>query len=180
MSKHTCGDVPPRLGCINCKFAWWDEGILGGDTPLDIIVSIERILGLEDLECWIYPIEQWDNDQIDLVRKKIEEIGGCEELERRVLDVEYFQSSEDSMTAMQVVGFIVTRAGAPITRAFRNAVIAACDDEDTSTWNCPELRRNKLNEFASAIRAYDGTPIVINQKGLFEKMLEQGLLDSAE
>lgn len=148
---------------------WWDEGIMGGDTPLDFKGNFEDRFGSEDPEFneWRVedghaPIPFVKPDPQDVVAF-INEIG---------------DKWGDGEILKQVTGFLVMERGAPMNDELRALIIQGIDEEiseGAESWGSPETRIARLQEFRKAVEAYpaEGSEVQMPESpGLFSKMAE--------
>ena len=127
---------------------WWDEGIMGGDNPMDI----ESV---------------WDEtfDDIHNITSK-QAIAFISKLQKK------WTCPEEIIA--EVVGFLMIEGVNKMSKKLKKIVIQAIDDEDTSGWNNPPLRRQRLTEFKTIVTHWDGSPVELpGQPGLFDTMFGQ-------
>lgn len=149
---------------------WWDEGIFGGDTPLDILIDVEACLGLEGDER-IYSTDLFkDKEQL---RQKVCDrinlqwdtyIGKRDELLKRY--------GRDSDIVTQVFATVLMGVGARMPEEFRRQAVLAGQNDDWASEDTE--RRGRMNEYVHAVEEYkDGCPVTLTQRGLFEKVFEK-------
>jgi hypothetical protein len=153
---------------------WWDFGILGGDTPLDYLHSIEDIVGIErgeELEGALYPL-----DARPELKEAIE--AHLDKLISGLYSVKwegktYDQDHSRDPVWYQVVGAVIMATGASITDEQREIIVEkSLEDEWMMEEGRDSSRGLAILNFVDALNAYDGEIRVIAQKGLFEKMAE--------
>lgn len=154
---------------------WWDYGIMGGDTPLDIqgdfLDAMHRTYtdeldwstgywllgppsGLHILMWVVAERERWMNHPCNYINK------------------EYYLVSP-------VVAYVILELGLTLDPALRNIVLVDLAYEITridngeSLFNEPQGRKAALIEMMRGVEAYTGLPgSEPNSPGLFEKMAE--------
>jgi len=143
---------------------WWDCGIMGGDTPLDYRDSIHKMLGLE---FGLKLSGQLPDSKLREIIRHAESDGWLE---------------DEPWIFWEVLAFIIMEAGAAMPDDIQASAISAVGDELASgaieNWKKPDERRARLREFQQAVKAYDGTPIRLNEVGLLERIAS--LLDGEE
>lgn len=144
---------------------WWDEGIMGGDSPLDYRDAFEDVFGSTDEE-----FNEW----------RIED--GKEPIPFRVPTseetlqfIKSLGSSSDDHIVRQVVGWLVIERGAPMSEELRVMILGGIDDEDpiTEGWEYPEKRIECLDDFRCIVEAYPaagGKVEMPGSPGLFDKI----------
>jgi len=151
---------------------WWDEGIFGGDTPLDILLDIEDFLGLDrDNNERIYGLEMFkDNEQLQLlVRDRINLRWRDFQKEHDVL---VKNCRHDSEIITQVFAAVILGSGARMPEEFRQKALEAGKND---TWASEDdVRRARIDAYITAVKNYkDGCPVILEEHGLFEKFLNQ-------
>ena len=130
----------------------WDEGIMGGDTPWDILGCIEDVIGGS-------VTAQQINDHLDDILNIIHEKQEYGEI----------WSRKDRRTFSQVVGFQIVTSGAKFPARLKNRVIKACESEildcknDKTDWLRPGKRINRLESFIKDVQRYNGKPLKIRE-----------------
>ena len=159
---------------------WWSEDIMGGDFPLDIVDFIEDVFDIDD-ENFIYPMVDM-NDYVKDRSKDLINANTVQEIFRKVLVRAgdwIGDDGEDKNIFLQVYALIAMAVGADISDEDKELFIAsAVEEDDIEDWSNPDARRKVLDNFKETVRAYDGTPVVVGSKGLFEAMGEA--LDKAD
>tara|TARA_Y100000034_G_scaffold128169_1_gene182322 strand:+ start:644 stop:1333 length:690 start_codon:yes stop_codon:yes gene_type:complete len=122
---------------------WWDEGILGGDEPLDDFYRYEELLG-ESLKP-LYPLGDWDEKKRAKVRKAL--VGR----KAKFLELMY----KDDIYG-QVGALIWMATGEPMPADIRGRGLACAKDDDIDGWSDTTGRKKAINEYAMTIRAYSG------------------------
>lgn len=139
---------------------WWDEGIMGGDTPLDIRGVIEDIIGGEATRTRL-------NRHLPAV------------LAARDNKKKWWGQRDDRPIFTQVIGFLIITTGANLPEELRQEVldvvdqeIAVCEaDGDECTWVNPEIRVERLKEFRQKVVEYqNGKAVEVHERGLLAKM----------
>lgn len=147
---------------------WWDEGIMGGDTPLDFKGNFEDTFGSTDPGFNEYR-EENDHDPIPFVIPTPEQV------------IEFIHTTDkwgDGDILKQVTGFLVMERGAPMNDELRALIIEGIDEEivgGAETWNSPDTRIDRLQEFRKNVLAYPaegGKVDMPDSPGLFEKLAE--------
>lgn len=151
---------------------WWDEGIMGGDSPLDFKGNFEDKFGSLDPEFNEWRVEDGKEPipfilpEPDAVFALINEISG--------------QWGDEHVFA-QVAGFLVMERGAKMNDELRKAVLNGIDmelteiQEEESGWSSPETRKERLTEFREAVSRYPDAGSTVempHSPGLFEKMAD--------
>jgi hypothetical protein len=146
---------------------WWDEGIMGGDTPLDIQGDIEDIV-----------LGKWDGESDrDISAAQLNEhLPAVMDLPNKQ---SWLRKGEDNWIFFQVVGYNVITTGAKMPKTLRKQVLTACDAEiaflesgsDEIGWSNPEERVERLKSFREQVKDYrDGVAVEVHNRGLMEKM----------
>jgi len=127
---------------------WWNRTILGGDEPLDFIITIEKRLKIPDL----YPIGSWSKSKQRLVRSAIEELGDkwVEWIQEIKIDVE-----------IQTAYVVWIASGAYMSDDWKQIGIKA-GLKDSWALSGDSERKVRINEYINALKGYDGTPILIS------------------
>jgi hypothetical protein len=143
---------------------WWGSGILEGDTPLDYLAEIEKILGVSDL----YPLEGWDD------KKRARVLIAVEKLTDFDLGKICAGRRYESEVFVQTLACVIMASGAPMSKVFRDAAVKAGSDDGWMKEEGSESSRGtSIRNFMGAIREYeDGKPTVIDSKGLFQSIGE--------
>ena len=144
---------------------WWDEGIMGGDTPWDFRGEFEDRFGSTDPE-----VNEW----------RIED--GKEPIEFRIPTseetLEFIESlghSSDDHIVKQVIGWLVIERGAPMNDDLRLLVLEGIDEENVAEegWTNPHYRIDALHEFRNIVEAYPAKGAKVEMPpspGLFDKI----------
>jgi len=129
---------------------WWSTDIMGGDTPLDFEDEIFDICGTE----------KFTDDYS--VRNELT----AESLEKNLPQIlETLRNAADPV-GFQVLGVLMMKAGATISPELKDEIVEMAKKDD---WD-EEERVATIQNFCQAVETYDGTPVVINSRGLFEMM----------
>jgi hypothetical protein len=146
---------------------WWDVGIMGGDTPLDIQGHIDDMI-----------LGEWDG--------KSDRDISAEQLDQNLADILRLpstswvgQTTDDQRIFFQVVGYNILTTGAKMPKSLRKQVLDACkqeidfleSDSDEIGWLNPERRVAHLKAFSRQVEKYrDGQAVEVHNRGLFEQM----------
>lgn len=155
---------------------WWDAGIMGGDTTWDVAGCVGDVLepdcdDRDKFDGYHMP-DDWNKKQQRAIRKRFEAAGGFSAVVDALFDGPYSQphSSDDLPIVVQVVGLMAMSCGLALSSTDRARIVGMCD---TDPYRGAPDRRACLDVFSEAVGAYvDGTPLTIEQHGLFEKMDE--------
>lgn len=148
---------------------WWDEGIMGGDTPLDFKGNFEDTFGSTDPEYNQYLIED-GKPPIPFVKPEPQAVV--------TFINENSQRWGDDEILRQVAGFLVMERGAPMNDELRGMILDGIDqeiNEGATSWNSPETRIARLQEFRKAVVAYpdSGADVSMPESpGLLSKLAE--------
>lgn len=136
---------------------WWSTDIMGGDTPLDFEDQFYDICKVNK-----YPEKGKRNNL------------SKEDLENNLTEIVNFLDENrwgENHIGGQVLAVLMMRAGASISDNLKAAMIEACEEDQ---WAKEDYERHEtINGLISALNAYDGTPIEIRSRGLFEVMEEK-------
>jgi hypothetical protein len=141
---------------------WWSTTIMGGDTPLDYEDLIYDICGVEK---WPEGLKNMGVIDKDLFEMKLP----------RILE-EYSTLKNTRMTdhvaiAYQVLGAMMMERGFRMHDDLKKTIL---DASATDEWaDQDDDRRKNVDGFEEAIKKYDGTPIKLKSKGLFEVIAEK-------
>ena len=157
---------------------WWSEDILGGDTPLDMMSGIEEALGIRGYNNGrnggLYPVDDIEKGLKTAAREAINS-KTTQEVFEGVLSQNWFsaEDDEDCIIFDQVFAVIVMAVGADMSKEDKARFVASSYDPDLDGWGGnKDKRQAALDNLKEAIEAYDGTPIVINSKGLLQAACE--------
>ena len=135
---------------------WWSKDIMGGDTPLD----------WEDEFYGICQVEKWPEGKRGKGKISKETVAKClPQLETEIVKQDY-----EPFIGYQVLGVMLLAAGANIPQPTRERIIQACEQDEWA--KVDEDRRTHTLHLKSLIENYDGTPVQIESKGLFEAFAE--------
>ena len=152
---------------------WWDEGIFGGDSPLDAVFSLQKLFGMEydytgDQGWNLDPIDAWD----DGFREAVE--GLLREHEADVIKWIETETFDDykSIKAQVLAAVYMATGGHMPDRVRELAVELAA--KDRWAMDEPASRRHEvITKFISAIQGYKpGKPVLVTPNGLFKKMTQ--------
>jgi hypothetical protein len=137
---------------------WWSKDIMGGDTPLD---AKDEIYG-------ICNVEEFGDEGRELVREDIEaNLPKILERFRKAANNDYYS---DRAIYFQILGVMMMKTGTPIPEELKIEIL---ENSSTDEWAVEDEERKQIVEgFHTAIKAYDGTPIHIRSRGLFEVIAE--------
>ena len=136
----------------------WDEGVLSGAEPLDMLACLEKVLGIREL----YPFENWDEEK----RKEVKDAIECRWGKFLIEIARLRATGSDPAIGAQVAAVLVMAAGAMMPRALRcESLIAALND----SWaRGSQTRKARMEELFQAVEKYDEEPILLTGKGLLE------------
>lgn len=139
---------------------WWSKDIMGGDSPLDVEGKIFEICNVEQ-----FP----EDDSVGKLTKKDFEKNLPTILEhlRKIENNPYY---DEFAIGYQVLGVLMMKCGATIDEDLKIEIRSA---SETDSWAAEDdERREIVNNFHKALDSYDGTPIEIRSRGLFEVMAQ--------
>lgn len=145
---------------------WWSEGIMGGDTPLDIRAEFEDRFGSDDPDAT-------EENKLLCVPTADEGLAFLNDT------MTEWNFGSDYPIIKQVTGFLVMERSAPMNDELRRLVIEGIDAEineikqGAPTWNDPASRLQSLSDFRVLVEAYPtegGNVDLPHQPGLFEKI----------
>jgi hypothetical protein len=141
------------------NMGWWSKDIMGGDSPLDAKDEIYGICGVDE-----FGDGDDDNPGREIKREDIEaHLPEILEAFRKVKNNDYY---DEAAIYFQVLGVLMMKTGTPISPELKQEIL---DKSQTDSWAKEDLERGEIVEnFHVAIEKYDGTPIVIRSRGLFE------------
>lgn len=138
---------------------WWDEGIMGGDTPLDYKCEFEEQFGA---------LDPFEDDLVPFVKPEPD------------VSLAYINERLDTFhypdIFLQVTGYLLMERGAPLNAKLRELILEGIDneiEEGAEEWGEPEVRVDRLQEFRAAVVAYPdaGKEVEMPRSpGLFEKI----------
>jgi len=136
---------------------WWSTDIMGGDSPLDV----------EDAFFEIAQVVKFpESGGFATLSKEVVE----KNMKAFIAEVKRHADYEPEI-AWQVLAVTVLHSGAKLNKAVKTKMIDACDNDEWSFES--RERRDSVSSLKKALLKYDGTPIQINSKGLFEVMEER-------
>lgn len=127
---------------------------MGGDTPLDYEGEICDIAGA----CTYEPGKELTKEKLEPVLPQV--------VER--LESNKWGSEE---IGWQVLGVLAMQHGVELSDEIKSQIVDACLEDEWAQDD--EERKSKVMALKEAIERYDGTPIQITSKGLFEVMYEK-------
>lgn len=147
---------------------WWDEGIMGGDTPMDIQGCIEETVFEERLN-------EGNMDRkmtASLFSERLPAVLDC------MNSGGWWSDEESQQIFLQVIGYNILELGAFMPEDLKEKILQACDDDIAFCssgskevgWSNPEKRVQRLKEFREQVEKYEGQPVELHKRGLFEKM----------
>lgn len=151
---------------------WWDEGIMGGDTPLDFKDSFEERFGSLNSSFNEYRAEN-GHEPVPFVKPDPQDVVDF------ITNFIWHWNNDEKPILKQVVGFLVMERGAAMNDELRALVLEGIDNEleiGSKSWNIPELRHARLQEFRKIVEAYpvDGDSVEMPKSpGLFTKLAEK-------
>ena len=134
---------------------WWSKDIMGGDSPLDAKDEIYGICGVDEFD---------DENGRELNRKDFEtHLPEILESFRKAENNDYY---DEKAISFQVLGVLMMQTATPISEELKQEILEA---SATDSWAREDEERKKIVDgFNEAIKTYDGKPIVIRSRGLFE------------
>lgn len=133
---------------------WWSTDIMGGHTPLDMEIIIYQALDLE----MDSPLPK----EIDL-----------EPMLKKVKNDDEYWLGEGANIFYQVLGVMMMKYGCTIPDHLKKQMIESAKNDEWAKEDGADKRKDVMNNFIKALKSYDGTPIKITSKGLFEVMAEK-------
>ena len=148
---------------------WWDEGIMGGDTPLDFKGNFEDRFGSLDASFNEYRIED-GQEPIPCVKPDPQAVV--------TFINEHSGKWGDDEILSQVTGYLVMERGAPMNDQLRQIILSGIDmevSEGCGSWGSPETRLARLKEVRELVEIYpaEGSDIELPESpGLFSKIAD--------
>ncbi len=134
---------------------WWSKDIMGGDSPLD---AKDEIYG-------ICKVEEFGDNGREITREDLE--ANLPRILEKFRGTEYYS---DRAISFQVLGVLMMKTGTPIPEELKAEILK---NSSADEWASEDEERKQIVEgFHAAIESYDGTPIVIRSRGLFEVIIE--------
>ena len=139
---------------------WWSATIMGGDSPMDIEVDVQRLLGLYTDGMEDYP--DWEEDPAR-TRAALEAVSldQWQAFIAKQWDDEHYRD-----ITCQVIAYMHITVGARLPQELSGLAIAASLREDLSGWRDPDERQAQLDHFVDQLTHYDGTPTPPAEEGL--------------
>lgn len=135
---------------------WWSKDIMGGDSPLDA----------KDLIFGICEVDEFPEDDSIVTLKKSDFEKHEAEILKRLREEKNNQYYDERAIAFQVLGVLMMKAGAPISEELKAEIL---ENSETDSWAKEDSERKAIVEnFHTALKNYNGKPIEIKSKGLFE------------
>lgn len=147
---------------------WWSVDVLGGDTPLDNIASMEKVIGVGR----VYPVSEsyWEENHLGAsvktaIESNLEKLSEwCKPTSGEIK----YDDKEGPMIRLQVLGVVAMAAGAKIPAALKKQIVSAARNDP---WAQEDgSRREAMDNLVFTINAYQGKPVFVNSRGLFEMM----------
>lgn len=134
---------------------WWSTDIMGGDSPLDWEDAFYRI-------CEVQKFTKDFSNILDLPKEAIES-----NWDKLIQEIDGY----DSEIGWQVLAVKAMAVGVNIPDHVMEKMIWACDED---CWAKEDLERaQNVSGLKAALQVYDGTPIRIKSKGLFEVIADK-------
>jgi len=137
---------------------WWDDGVMGGDTPLDFMSDVARVIGAK-----------YDGGNPEVITKARLERGAA-----KLLRLAQGLTDDDRAIMAQVIGWLFLTRGARLTPKLKQEVLRGIG-EDAWAREGDLGRVNKMIAFSSAVARYrpERGPMKLTSKGLFQVMNER-------
>lgn len=135
---------------------WWSKDIMGGDSPLDMKDEIFGICEVDE-----FP----EDDSIVSLKKS-----DFEKNEEKIIEFLRKQKNnpyyDERAIGFQVLGVLMMKAGATISEELKAEIL---ENSKTDSWAKEDDERKAIvDNFHQALEQYNGTPVEIRSKGLFE------------
>jgi len=159
---------------------WWDEGILGGDTPLDILGDIAETLKVPNDDAMngkvdpkdydgymLYPLCNISDEHAKRLAKSFKD-------NKTKIDkiIKVYGESNHFEIVTQVVAVFIMASGASFPKGFRSKAVTAGENDEWAKED--ETRANRIAEYIKAVKDYKvGNRIILSDRGLFQKMEEK-------
>jgi hypothetical protein len=158
---------------------WWDDGILGGDTPLDYLGELADLLhvpndeamnGEEDPDTYmgysIYPLGEMSDDYAERMRKALKD-----KREEVMALIDNMKDSDYKNIKTQVVAVVYMASGAAFPRGFKKKAVEAGRNDEWAMEDSGRLR--KIRAYIDAVDEHKaGKRTLLQDTGLFQKMAE--------
>lgn len=146
---------------------WWSTDIMGGDEPLDFQDEIYDLSGIDN-DYDIIPKKKFDlNVILDHFTNKHYYTKS---------NSNWMENTDEGNVFYQVLGVIMMKSGIVIPDELKEKMIKAAENDE---WASEEdERKEKMDSFISTVKSFDGTPIIINSKGLFETIKNNNIKES--
>lgn len=163
---------------------WWSADIMGGDSPLDVedaffeIANVEKFPesgGITDIS----KEEVEKNMKAFIAEVKRHAIKYMAKKSKYPL-VYFINRNADYQPeiAWQVLAVTAIKVGAKISKPVMKKMIEACENDEWAKHDGEDSEHGSVcNSLKKALQQYDGSPIIIKSKGLFEvieKHIEDG------
>ena len=142
---------------------WWSTSPLGGDEPLDLLYSLEEVIGVDEL----YPFEDID----DLKRKRIQRNWDWE----KVTDWLFGEQDEDGEYFVEfmpahLVACVGMACGVEFTDYHKEFFTEMADEDEWARED--EERKRSMDALKEALLNYeDGIPTFFRNPGVLEVMM---------
>lgn len=150
---------------------WWDCGIMGGDTPLDILHDLSDILVVPEDEpdsTRLYPLEHWSDERANGIAAALK--SKWDEVEKMLKEYESDYSNA-GVIAVQVVATVIMASGGSFPTGFKAKARTAGRNDEWANEEGDGGRKTRINEYMQAITDYKtGNRVVLTSEGLFQKM----------
>lgn len=134
---------------------------IGGDSPLDFE---DDIFGICVVNKFPEDFNLGEDKPVELTKKDFEmHLPKILEHLRKQENDEFY---DEFAIGFQVLGVLMMKCGAPISDELKAEIIQA---SETDSWAKEDAERKTIVDgFHEAIRSYNGKPIIIRSRGLFE------------
>lgn len=130
---------------------WWGEGVMDGDSPLDLQWEFEEEFGGEPSPKTEYTPEK----AVDFIKSRL------------------VPWTSQEYILKQVTGWLAVSRGWPINEEFRALIIEGCDDDDSERWIDEKARKLQIDAFKAIVQQYpiEGkSGIELVQTSLFDQI----------
>jgi hypothetical protein len=141
---------------------WWSTAIMGGDTPLDFEDLIYDICGVDK---WPEGLRNMGVIDKDLFELKLPKILKKLSKEKNTRMTDYYAIGH------QVLGAMMMERGFRMHDDLKKTILEASSQDEWAGMD--DDRKANVDGFEKAIKEYDGTPIKLKSKGLFEVIAEK-------
>ena len=134
---------------------WWGTGIMQGDPPLDMECVIYRLM----------EVDQYVDDNKHLVVKALSEKQGF-----LFTEISKYKYKEDIHIGHEVLATMIMAYGVKMQPNIKSLLISSIEQDDWAKGDSE--RKQVIEKFISVISVYDGTPVLIKEKGLMQTIME--------